>query len=119
MQIRLYLEHCEFTMAHTDIDRLTEVFERARKEPKPKRGPTLALTQTMASRYGLSAADAERLANLTQDISAEAGSAFGDGSSLFARIATVVLGIDVTSSEAERMLEMVEEMKAARDNVAP
>lgn len=119
LQVGRYLEYCEFAMAHTDVDRLTEIFDRAREEPKSKRDPTLTLAQTMASRYGLSAADAEKLANLTQEISAEDASSPGDDSSLFARIATAVLGMDVTASEAERMLEIVAEVKAARDDVAP
>lgn len=119
IQIGRYLEYCEFTMAHTDVDRLTEVFERAREGPKPKRDRTLTLAQRMASRYGLSSADAERLAKLTQDLTAEAADTPGDDWSLFAKVASVVLGIDVTASEAARMLDVVEQMNAARDDVAP
>lgn len=119
IQIRRYLESCEFTMARTDVDRLTEVFERARKRPRPKGDPTLTLAQAVSSRYGLSAVDGERLAGLTQGLTAESANALGDGSSLFAKIATVVLGIDVTASEAARMLEIVERVKAERDDLAP
>lgn len=119
LQIGRFLGYCEFTMAHTDVDRLTEVFDRARIEPKSERDQTLALAKTMASKYGLSSADDERLTKLTQELSAEAASTPLDDASLFARIATAALGIDVTASQATRMLDFVEQVKVERDDVEP
>lgn len=119
LQVGRYLESCEFTMAHTDVDRLTEIFESARIEPKPKRDPTLTLAQTLASKYGLSRADATRLAKLAQDLSAEAASTPVDDASLFVNVVKVLLGIDVTASEAARMLDVIEQVKAERDHMAP
>lgn len=119
LQIGRYLEFCEFSMAQADVSRLTEVFEHARKKPKANRDRATTLAQAMAFRYGLSDANAERLAKLIQDSKARVQNEPESDSDLFARIATEVLGIDISASEAAQMLDVVEQVRAERDGVVP
>lgn len=119
LQVGRYLASCESVMAQTDVDRLTEVFEKTRNEPKPTRDTRTTVAEAMGSRDGLSAADIERLLRLTQDLSDESATAPGDDSGLFAKIAARVLGIRITPAEASKMLGIVEQMKAARDDAEP